>query len=58
MPPPVVKTIQERSLADRLVFGAIVSCGSWPFQPDQFFRAYLIGYMDWLGVTWDRWRFS
>jgi hypothetical protein len=48
--PPVVKTIQQRSLLVGLVFGVIVAVGAW-LQPDQFFRAYLIGFMAWLGVT-------
>src|SRR6478752_5198442 len=50
MTPPVVKTIQQRSLLIGLVFGAIAAVGAW-LQPDQFFRAYLMAFMAWLGVT-------
>ena len=50
MAPPVVKTIQQRSLLVGLVFGAIAAVGAW-LQPDQFFRAYLMAFMAWLGVT-------
>jgi hypothetical protein len=50
MAPSVVKTIQQRSLVVGLVFGAIAAIGAWA-QPDQFFRAYLMGFMAWLGVT-------
>jgi hypothetical protein len=50
MTPPVVKTIQQRSLLVGLVFGAIATVGAW-LQPDQFFRAYLMAFMAWLGVT-------
>ena len=42
MAPPVVKTIQQRSLMVGLVFGVIAAVGAW-LQPDQFFRAYLLG---------------
>ncbi len=50
MGPPVVKTIQRRSLLVGLSFGVIAAVGAWA-RPDQFFRAYLIGFMAWLGVT-------
>ena len=50
MAPPVVKTIQQRSLLVGLVFGVIVAIGAWR-QPEQFFRAYLMAFMAWLGVT-------
>src|SRR5690242_13721293 len=50
MTPPVVKTIQLRSLLVGLVFGVIAAVGAW-VQPDEFFRAYLIAFMAWLGVT-------
>jgi hypothetical protein len=50
--PPVVKTIQQRSLLVGLVFGVIAVVGAWIWkQPEQFFRAYLMGFMAWLGVT-------
>ena len=44
MAPPVVKIIQQRSLLVGLVFGVLAAVGAW-LQPDQFFRAYLIGFM-------------
>ena len=50
MTPPVVKTIQQRSLLVGLVFGVIAAVGAW-LQPDLFFRAYLMAFMAWLGVT-------
>src|SRR6476646_2492639 len=50
MAPPVVKTIQQRSLLVGLGFGVIVAIGAWR-QPEQFFRAYLMAFMAWLGVT-------
>ena len=50
MAPPVVKTIQQRSLIIGLVFTVIAAAGAW-IQPDQFFRAYLMAFMAWLGVT-------
>src|SRR5271170_6732846 len=50
MAPPVVKTIQQRSLIVGLVFGIIAALGAF-LRPDEFFRAYLLGYMAWLGVT-------
>src|ERR1700724_2104372 len=49
-PPPVVKIIERRSLIIGLIFAAISLV--IPFiRPDQFFRAYLLGYMCWLGVA-------
>src|SRR5258705_5300956 len=50
MAPPVVKPIQQRSLLVGLGFGVLAAVGAWA-RPDQFFRAYLIGFMAWLGVT-------
>jgi len=50
MSPPVVKTIQGRSLVIGLVF-AVISLALAFMRPDEFFRAYLLGYMAWLGVT-------
>jgi hypothetical protein len=52
MAPPVVKTIQQRSLIIGLVFSLIAVAGALALkQPDQFFRAYLMAFMAWLGVT-------
>jgi len=50
MPPPVVKTIGQRSLIIGAVFSVIVIVGAI-FQPDQFFHAYLVSFMDWLGIA-------
>ena len=50
MAPPVVKTIQQRSLLVGVVFGIIAVLGAW-LRPEEFFRAYLLGYMAWLGLT-------
>ena len=50
MAPPVVKTIQRRSLVIGLIFAAISLVLAF-VRPDEFFRAYLLGYMCWLGVT-------
>ena len=50
MAPPVVKTLQRRSLVVGLIFGAIAALGAW-LRPDQFFRAYLLAFMAWLGVS-------
>src|SRR5882672_5088760 len=50
MTPPVVKTIQQRSLIVGLIFSVIAAMGAW-LQPGQFFRAYLMAFMAWLGVT-------
>jgi len=49
-PPPVVKTIQQRSLVVGVVFSIAALAGAWT-RPDEFFRAYLLGFMAWLGVT-------
>ncbi len=50
MTPPVVKTIQQRSLIIGVVFAVIAALGAW-LRPDEFFRAYLLAFMAWLGVT-------
>jgi hypothetical protein len=50
MAPPVAKTIQSRSLVIGLIFAVIALVGAF-VRPDEFFRAYLLGYMCWLGVT-------
>jgi len=48
--PPVAKTISQRSLVVGVVFGvvAVILAVS---QPQQFYRAYLLGFMLWLGVA-------
>jgi hypothetical protein len=50
MSPPVVKTIRSRSLVIGLIFAALSLLLAF-FRPDEFFRAYLLGYMLWLGVA-------
>ncbi len=48
--PPIVKTIGQRSL----IIGVIFSIGAIALaftRPDEFYRGYLLGYMDWLGVA-------
>ncbi len=49
-PPPVVKTIARRSLIVGVVFGLVAVILAF-LQPQQFFRAYLLGFMCWLGVA-------
>ena len=48
--PPVVKTIAQRSLMVGVVFG-IVAVILAVARPDEFYRAYLLGFMCWLGVA-------
>jgi hypothetical protein len=48
--PAAIKTIQQRSLIVGLLFGAIAAVGAF-IRPEEFFRAYLLGFMAWLGVT-------
>ncbi len=48
--PPVVRIIGMRSLVIGLVFSALAGVGAY-LRPDEFFRAYLLGFMCWLGVT-------
>src|SRR2546425_393088 len=51
--PPVVKAISRRSLVVGAVFGVIAVVGAFAFPNgrEQFFRAYLLGFMAWLGVA-------
>ena len=49
-PPPVVKTVMQRSAIVGVVF-AIVGVILAVMRPDQFYRGYLIGFMLWLGVA-------
>ncbi len=49
-PPPVVKTIAQRSLIVGVVFGIIAVILAF-VRPQEFFRAYLLGFMCWLGVA-------
>ena len=48
--PPIVKTIGQRSLIVAAVFG-IAALALAFLRTDEFFRAYLLGYMCWLGVA-------
>jgi len=50
MPPPVVKTIARRSLIVGVVFGVVAVIGAF-LRPEEFYRAYLLGFMCWLGVA-------
>ena len=49
-PPPVVKTIARRSLIVGVVFGVVAIIGAF-IRPEEFYRAYLLGFMCWLGVA-------
>src|SRR5437660_661107 len=48
--PPIVKTIGQRALIVGIVFslGALVLAFT---RPEEFYRGYLLGYMDWLGIA-------
>ena len=50
MPPPVVKTSARRSLIVGVVFGVVAIIGAF-MRPEEFYRAYLLGFMCWLGVA-------
>jgi hypothetical protein len=47
--PPIVRTIQRRSLMIGVIFSLIALIGSFKWA-DEFFHAYLLGFMAWLGV--------
>lgn len=49
-PPPIVKTLARRSFLVGIVFSAIAAILAFT-TPSEFFRAYLLALMDWLGVT-------
>jgi hypothetical protein len=49
-PPPVVKTIARRSLIVGVAFGVFAVIGAF-LRPEEFYRAYLLGFMGWLGVA-------
>jgi hypothetical protein len=53
MAPEVTQTIYQRSLGVAIVFGAISIVVGVAFKElrDQFFHAYLLGFMFWLGVS-------
>src|ERR1700723_3599868 len=48
--PEVVRKISQRSLVIGVVF-ALISAALAFLRPDEFFRAYLLGFMCWLGVA-------
>jgi len=49
-PPEIVKKISQRSLVIGVVF-AVISIALALKTPDEFYRAYLLGFMCWLGVA-------
>jgi hypothetical protein len=49
-PPAVVKTIGQRSLIVGAVFG-IIAVVLAVTRPDEFYRAYLLGFLCWLGIA-------
>src|SRR5271154_2361167 len=48
--PEVVRKISQRSLIVGIMF-AVISGGLAFIRPDEFYRAYLLGFMCWLGVA-------
>jgi hypothetical protein len=48
--PPIVRKISQRSLIIGIVF-ALISVALAFVRPDEFYRAYLLGFMCWLGVS-------
>jgi hypothetical protein len=48
--PPIVKKISGVALVVGIVF-ALISIALAISRPDEFYRAYLVSYMDWLGVA-------
>jgi hypothetical protein len=52
-PPEIVRKISQRSLVVGVVFSVIaaVCAFAFPNGRDEFFRAYLLGFMCWLGVA-------
>jgi hypothetical protein len=49
-PPPVVKTLAQRLLIAGAIFGVISAILAF-VQPNEFYRGYLLAFMDWLGVA-------
>ncbi len=49
-PPPVVKTLAQRLMIAGIVL-AIAAIALAFCRPDEFYRGYLLAFMDWLGVT-------
>lgn len=52
-PPPIVRAMARRSLVVGVVFAAIAVAGALvlPNGREQFYRAYLLGFMAWLGLA-------
>jgi hypothetical protein len=52
-PPPIVKTLSRRSLIVGIAFSviAVVSAFVLPNGRDEFYRAYLVAFMLWLGIA-------
>ena len=52
-PPPVVRAMSRRSLVVGIVFGVIAIAGAFVFPNggERFYRAYLLGFMCWLGLA-------
>jgi hypothetical protein len=48
--PPVVKTIAQRSLMIGVIFSVVALVLAFS-HPGEFYRAYLLGFMNWLGVA-------
>jgi hypothetical protein len=48
--PPVVKTIAQRSLIVGILFSVAAAALAFS-RPDEFFRAYLLGFLCWLGIA-------
>jgi hypothetical protein len=49
-PPPIVRKISQRSLVVGVIFGLIAVALAF-VRPDEFYRAYLLGFMYWLGLA-------
>lgn len=49
-PPPITRKIAERSLIIGVIFAVIAVVLAF-FRPNEFFQAYLLGFMDWLGIA-------
>lgn len=49
-PPPIVKTMAQRSLVVGVIFSVIAIVLAF-VRPDEFYRGYLLGFMCWLGVA-------
>jgi hypothetical protein len=50
MSPPVISTIQQRSLVAGGLFAVLSIVGAF-IQPDRFYAAYLLGFMLWVGLS-------